>query len=42
MKYYAAILFTILLLGGIIYIEVATWHECLTDHSWFYCMRTLN
>lgn len=42
MKYYAIILFIILLLCGIVYLEYATWNECLTDHSWFYCLRTLS
>lgn len=41
MKYCAIILFILLFLCGIGYIEVATWNECLTDHSWFYCARVL-
>jgi hypothetical protein len=22
--------------------EYGLWHECLTDHSWFYCHRVLS
>lgn len=41
MKYYAILLFIFFVLCGIGYLEVATWNECLKDHSWFYCLRTL-
>lgn len=41
MKYYAIILFILLLLCGIGYAEWSMWDECLTDNSFFYCMRVL-
>lgn len=42
MKYYTLILFILFLLGGIIYIEIMTWNECLSENSLFYCFRTIN
>jgi hypothetical protein len=42
MKYYAIILFILFVLCGIVYLEYATWSECLADNSWFYCLRILS
>lgn len=25
-----------------VWAEVAVWNECLDEHSWLYCMRTLS
>jgi hypothetical protein len=42
MKYYLPLFGLILLTFVIVYLEVMTWRECLTDNSWFYCLRTIN
>jgi hypothetical protein len=30
-----------LIFGFAAWYEVATWHECLTHDSWWYCLRVL-
>ena len=31
----------LLLIAGVIWYEVIVWRECLTDHSWWYCLRII-
>lgn len=34
--------FVALVIGAIVAYEVAVWRECMTDHSWWYCLRILS
>lgn len=36
----ALVIFSVIGLG--LWWEIASWNECLTDHSWWYCLRTMN
>jgi hypothetical protein len=29
-------------IGGLVSCEIAIWRECLADHGWLYCMRTIH
>jgi hypothetical protein len=42
LKVIGALLLIALVLGGVLFYEVAVWSECRQTNSWWYCLRILS